>query len=125
MRRWLTILLLVFMPLQSSWAVAAGYCTHHEESQAAQHFGHHADEHHAGEPDGPAADGMPAMSADLQNLAEHAHGHHHHGGFLGLLTSVSIPIPGVPGADLVSADVPELSGVHLVRIERPNWFRLA
>ena len=54
MRRWLSILLLVFMPFQFSWAAVATYCEH-ELGTRAKHFGHHEHEHKhpqaAGEPD--------------------------------------------------------------------------
>lgn len=40
MRRWLAILMLVLLPLQSSWAAAAAYCGY-EADQDAQHLGHH------------------------------------------------------------------------------------
>ena len=46
MRFWLSIFLMVFLPLQSAWAVAAPYCGH-ENSAPVSHFGHHAHEHHA------------------------------------------------------------------------------
>ncbi|MBU0601652.1 MAG: hypothetical protein KKD25_04520 [Gammaproteobacteria bacterium] len=46
MRRWLSILLLVFLPFQFTWAAAAGYCQH-ETGAAAQHFGHHDHKHQA------------------------------------------------------------------------------
>ena len=36
---------LAFMPLQSIWAAAAGYCSH-EETPGAAHFGHHVHRHH-------------------------------------------------------------------------------
>ena len=44
MRRWLSILLLVLLPFQFSWAAAASYCQHerqHETGKLASHFGHH------------------------------------------------------------------------------------
>jgi hypothetical protein len=40
MRRWLSILILVFLPFQFTWAAVGGYCQH-ETGAAAQHFGHH------------------------------------------------------------------------------------
>jgi hypothetical protein len=46
MPRWTIIFLLIFLPLQATWAVAGGYCQH-ETGQAAQHFGHHEHLHHA------------------------------------------------------------------------------
>lgn len=48
MRHWIAILLLVFLPLQFTWSVAAAYCQH-EAGQAAQHFGHHDHQHHVDE----------------------------------------------------------------------------
>lgn len=45
MRRWLTLLLLVVLPLQLSWAAAASSCAHEESGRAAQHVGHHEHEH--------------------------------------------------------------------------------
>lgn len=58
MRRWLTILLLVMMPLQLGWAAAGSYCQHESGTQP-KHFGHHFHQHKSdagrdgkGEPDG-------------------------------------------------------------------------
>lgn len=45
MRRWLCLLLLICLPLQLSWAVAATYCQH-EQGPGAGHYGHHEHEHH-------------------------------------------------------------------------------
>ena len=44
MRRWLSILLLVFLPFQFSWAAVGTYCEH-ESGARAKHFGHHEHEH--------------------------------------------------------------------------------
>ncbi|MET0209673.1 MAG: hypothetical protein ABW220_11580 [Burkholderiaceae bacterium] len=44
MRRWLTVFLLILLPLQLSWAVAATYCQH-EKDPAVTHIGHHQHEH--------------------------------------------------------------------------------
>jgi hypothetical protein len=44
MRRWLSILLLVLLPLQFTWAAAAGYCQH-EKAVKAWHIGHHEHQH--------------------------------------------------------------------------------
>lgn len=44
MRRWLLIFLVVFLPMQLSWAAVANYCQH-ETGAAAQHFGHHEHQH--------------------------------------------------------------------------------
>ncbi len=50
MRRWLTLLLLVLLPLQFTWTAAAVYCQHEgarETSAGIGHFGHHEHEHPA------------------------------------------------------------------------------
>lgn len=44
MRRWFSILLLVLLPIQFSWAAAAAYCEH-ESGARADHFGHHEHDH--------------------------------------------------------------------------------
>jgi hypothetical protein len=54
MKRWLAIALLLLLPLHSAFALAAACCGH--EDAPAGHFGHHAHEHHAGQP-APAAEG--------------------------------------------------------------------
>lgn len=120
MRRWLTIFLLVFMPLQFSWAVAGGYCTHHEEGKSAQHFGHHADGH-----EDLAADGHDSGQASSQNHAEQPHGYHHHGEILGIATSVPRLLYGESVANLSRADVSCLTNAPRARIERPKWSGLA
>ncbi|MDR1063472.1 MAG: hypothetical protein LBL48_06015 [Azoarcus sp.] len=64
MRRWLAVLLLVFLPLQSAWAAAGVYCQH-ERGEAANHFGHH--EHRHVTPDNSAdtdSDASGRQSAD-------------------------------------------------------------
>ena len=45
-KKLLLIFLLVLLPFQFSWAAAAAYCQH-EETKAAQHFGHHSHQHNA------------------------------------------------------------------------------
>lgn len=46
MRRWLTLLLLLILPIQFAWSAAAAYCQH-EQVPAKSHIGHHAHEHEA------------------------------------------------------------------------------
>ena len=58
----------MLLPLQFSWAAAAGYCGHEEAGSAAAHFGHHAHAHQQG--DAPADDaetddsGAPTLDRD-------------------------------------------------------------
>lgn len=46
-KKLLIILMLLVLPLQFSWAVAAVYCQH-ESGLAVKHFGHHEHKHQAG-----------------------------------------------------------------------------
>ena len=70
MRRWLTVFLLILLPLQLSWAVAATYCAH-EADPAARHVGHHEHRHEAGSA-GSAGSADPAghASPDLKVQAD-------------------------------------------------------
>jgi cytochrome c553 len=45
-KRWISILFLVLLPLQFGWAAASAYCQH-ETGAAARHFGHHEHQHRA------------------------------------------------------------------------------
>ena len=45
MRRWLSLFMLVLLPLLSSWSVAAAYCGDEPVDRPA-HVGHHVDAHH-------------------------------------------------------------------------------
>lgn len=45
MRRFLCLFLLVWFPLQMSWAAVAGYCQHETNPAAKRHFGHHEHVH--------------------------------------------------------------------------------
>ncbi len=76
MRRLLLLILLCLLPLQITWAVVADYCGH-EQDKAAQHFGHHDDEHSVSS--GASDDGkQPGQSL--------GHDHCHLSGFLGVLS---------------------------------------
>jgi hypothetical protein len=44
MRRWLSFLLLVLLPFQFTWSVAASYCGH-ESAASTRHVGHHVHQH--------------------------------------------------------------------------------
>ena len=63
MRRWLSILLLVFLPFQFSWAAVAGYCQH-EADAASQHFGHHE---HQQQDAGPSKQRPPSHRSYAQH----------------------------------------------------------
>lgn len=55
--------MLVLLPLQWSWVLAAGYCEH-EAASGTAHFGHHEHQHEAVQPvPEDAADGTEASGA--------------------------------------------------------------
>jgi hypothetical protein len=77
MRRFGLILLLMWLPLQSVWAVVAAACPH-EFNAAGGHGAAHAHDHahgHAGNADG--ADGIAADADDKpgNSVGSHCHGH--------------------------------------------------
>ena len=108
MRRWLTIFLLVFMPLQLSWA--------------AQHFGHHAHQHKAdvdvdverADNSSPKANG--GIDADCGTC--------HAGCSTAIFESVSMLTLGV-ASDLHTGRQFRISSHPPSLPERPNWADLA
>ena len=123
MRKLVAIFLLVLIPLQSSWAVAAEYCTHHEENAAAQHFGHHADEHANSASDTGIDDGVQS-SSDMTPGQPHSDNCHHYSvaGLLNATPQDFCDTPDVPLCWDRHASDPSTSAS---RIERPNWASLA
>ena len=119
-RRWLSILLLVLLPLQFAWAQAADYDVHGSGSHE-MHFGHHDHGHdhdhdHGESPD--ASDGDAGASID-------ADGHHCHGQCSGMPAPVCIVaavICSISPAVRIDAHSGALAPP---RPERPQWRRLA
>lgn len=64
MRRWLTIALMLLLPLQFAWAAAAAYCGH-EPAPAKPHIGHHVHEHQDEAGDTHAAKASTAKAGKL------------------------------------------------------------
>jgi len=58
--RFLIILLLLVVPLQISYAAAAGYCSHDDQAASTSHFGHHLHKHVQ-----PSGDGQLSGATDL------------------------------------------------------------
>lgn len=113
-RRWLSILLLVLLPLQFAWAQAADYDVHGSGSHE-MHFGHHDHDH--GEPT-DAPDGGAGGSID-------ADGHHCHG------QCTAMPAPVCLVAAVMSSTSPAVridahsGALAPPRPERPQWRPLA
>jgi hypothetical protein len=117
MRRWLTLLLLLFLPFQFSWAAVTSYCQH-ETGADVQHVGHHEHKHHVdanhdGEPD-------TSLSGSIDNdcgICHASFGVATLGDVAPLLVSrVSFAIPWPPGS---------LASPPVTLPERPNWLFLA
>lgn len=117
MRRWFTIFLLVFMPLQLSWAAGSVYCQH-ETGSAAQHFGHHEHQHTAdverADNSSPKANG--GIDADCGTC--------HAGCSTAIFESVSMLTLGV-ASDLHTGHQFRISSHPPSLPERPNWVDLA
>lgn len=95
MRRYVLILMMLVLPLQWSWSVAASICAH-EAAGAQAHVGHHEHVHAPSEPnvDSPDADTAPAYHADCGTC--------HGQGSLAMAAAAAMPLPDVdaptPGA---------------------------
>lgn len=115
MRRWIAILLMIVLPLQLSWAVAANYCQD-EQGQNAQHFGHHVHLHHDGVDAGKQlAKGKQQADRDC-GCSGHLCGAH-------LLPAGLKVLPEVFSGASFNAVVPRAyPSSDPPRIERPNWF---
>lgn len=116
MRRFLVLIMLCLLPTQISWAAVAEYCGH-EQDKAAQHFGHHDDEHKAFSAK-PDPDKQPGKF-DL------GHDHCHMAGFLGLMNEAACPASIPPIQPALRCDEAACSSLALDRPERPNWSALA
>lgn len=116
MRRWLTIMLLVLLPLQSFWAVAATYCAH-EQGAASQHFGHHEHRHH-----GAAAkvDGAEADARNVQSGGDLDCAFCHLSCAQSLVSAMSVAIV-APREGWTHVAPPWRECVVTLLIERPNW----
>jgi hypothetical protein len=120
MRRWLTILLLVMLPFQFTWAAAAAYCQH-ETSPEVRHIGHHQHEH---------KDVSDAGKSDVQDatkstklMGDNDCGYCH----LSAAKPVqmqALEVPALKGPAVLDALVQPLPTRDPERLERPNW-RLA
>lgn len=117
MKRLLALLvLLVLLPLHSSWAVAASYCQH-ESGKSAQHFGHHTHQHQA-PADGSNDAGKPPFKLDSDCSVCHL-------GCTAATVSVSSASVIAPEL-LVFADPPDtLPSIFLEGPERPKWVPVA
>lgn len=109
--RYLSILLLVLMPLQSVWAVVATYDGHELHTQD-QHFGHH---------DGQHGGTATAESGDGSSVTGEADANHCHGHFAAAIMTVSA-IPVSPTSRLTTRRTRiDWGSTLLSPPERPQW----
>lgn len=116
-RRWLSILLLVLLPLQFAWAQAADYDAHGSGSHE-MHFGHH--DH--GHDDPHEAPGTDAGTGEQQVDAD---GHHCHGQCSAMPAPLSLVVT-VTNSTSLDIRIDAHSGALAPpRPERPQWRPLA
>jgi hypothetical protein len=117
MRRWLAIFLLVFMPLQLTWAAVSTYCQH-ESGAAAKHPGHHDHEHKAADGKDTSPEPVKYGGGDPDCAACHA-------------GCASVPADGLTihlaaDSSLATEDRrARLTSPPFERPERPQWRALA
>lgn len=117
MRRWLSILLLAFLPLQFSWAEVGVYCQH-ETGAAAKHFGHHDHQHKADASQCDKAD--PKASGGIDNDC----GACHAGCTAAIFGEIQISSLAYASA-VVDGYRHSLNASPHYQLERPNWAPLA
>lgn len=118
MRKWLAIFLLVFMPLQLSWAATASYCQH-ETGAVAKHFGHHTHQHKAADGKDVSPDLVKIFGGDPDCASCHA-------GCFSVFFSGDVSLPPLATPSLHTAHYQErLTSPPPGRLERPQWRALA
>ncbi|MDW5441515.1 hypothetical protein [Polaromonas sp. SM01] len=118
MRRWLIVLLFVFVPLQLSWAAVSAYCQH-ETGSAAQHVGHHQHQHQADPDQGDSSKPTSTVGMDADCGACHA------GGSTAIFGSAPLPALGVPSGARIAHQIRTSPPPPPSLPERPNWADLA
>ncbi|MDR3086791.1 MAG: hypothetical protein LBU45_02405 [Azoarcus sp.] len=110
MRRWLSILLLIVLPLQMSWGVATTYCQH--ETGSVQHLGHHDHKHQAEDNGEPVKGSLSDADHDCAVC---------HAGCVVALTASSSSLPEIGVAADHFRTVLFLTSLPGDPPERPDW----
>ena len=118
MRRWVTIFLLVFMPLQLTWAAVDLYC-HAESGSATQHADHQEHQHQADADQGDSIEPKAAGALKADASACHA------GHTAAIIGSVYLTAFSAPTLSYLGYQVRLPWPPHLPLPERPNWTDLA
>lgn len=121
MRVWLSIFLILFLPLQSAWAVAAPYCGH-ENSVRVSHFGHHAHQHHAAD---AVMDASKDTSGGSASIAVDVDCTPCNGMGSAMVINFSPAVFFMGKTHYASSVTPESLLAPRQRPERPKWPRLA
>ncbi len=117
MRKLLAIFLLVFLPMQLSWAAVASYCQH-EALAEATHVGHHEHQH-------ITADDGHGSPEPVKTLGEDPDCASCHAGCASALPQKRVIVPGLDSSlDTATYKVTPTSP-PLERLERPQWRALA
>lgn len=109
MRRFLLVVLLLVLSLQSVWTAAANACTH-EQTPTTAHFGHHEPHHATSGHDAAPDEGRGSL----------AQADHHH-----FLSGTPVPhVPSLPvlvtdGGSVVIHAVDPYPGIPRAALERP------
>lgn len=118
MRRWITILLLVLLPMQLGWAALGSYCQH-EGGKHTKHLGHHSHQHK------PSATSEDAP-ADPQT------GKSQHGDCNACFSASITPLLGELSLLVAATDSPGATGFQAYPLfrpasppDRPDWAHLA
>src|SRR5690606_20876124 len=120
----LVILMLLVMPLQASWALAAAYCQH-EDVVTSVHFGHHTHEYDHGHEDAhehvqDSDEGKQSTSGKAQADVHDCHGH-----TAGLLL-ITFEVPSQHPAQVPSIFYTSLNSSGIIALpERPQWLLAA
>jgi len=118
MRRLLSILLILILPLQFCYAVAASYCQH-EDGQSASHFGHHVHVHEDGDQTSGSTKSKPKTKLFADNDCVSCHLAKPE------LLSKQVKIPTFMRESAAPSGGTLLySSADPNRIERPNWLKL-
>jgi hypothetical protein len=123
MQRWIVILLLVFTPLQLSWAAVSGYCQHESNtSSQAQHPGHHEHEHKSG--DSASDSKVPTSKMNNFDGTDTDCASCHAGCCAALIVQTEIPSSQVP-QHMTATQTELFFRSAIERPERPQWNHLA
>lgn len=114
MRRWVSIFLLMILPLQFSYAAAAAYCQHETETGAG-HFGHHVHQHHD-----LGASKEPAKGKSSLQLDQDC-GVCHSGGLQSVPQQFELTLAQLPASPVSPSRIKVFSSIDISQIERPNW----